>query len=215
MPQLRSETPPTPDISPQHSLLVELTREESAKARKFWDDAANVPELSPLAFTCWGLQLHSKDIKSLHHGIWVNDNIVNCFSRFLMASFDAVAIPNVEATIGTSTKRAVDGNEGKLNLNNVAFIFVPMCDGFHWRLGIAAAISETMYLYDPEGVKRCNERILDNLHRWLKTVVDKSEADSNFFTIAIQTNQTVIENGARAHEETRSSSNVGGQSAAP
>lgn len=179
--RMRCSTVPTHDISPQHPLPIDIRVEESAQARKYWEDAANSEGSSMLAFTCWGMQLCAIDIRSLHHGIWVNDNIMNCFSRFLMASFDAVIIPTVEAKIGISAKRTTPVNEGKLNVNNAGFIFVPMCDGVHWRVGIAAALTKTVYLYDPQGVKRCNERIMDRLMLWLQTVVAKSPPENNFF----------------------------------
>lgn len=115
---MRSISIPSPEVAPQHPLLDDLTTEEDRSMRKIWQDAGRAKGTELLTFQCWGMQLSARDIVSLQPGKWVNRNIVNFFARFLLASFDSVAIPPVEATISICTKRKIDGNEGTLELNN-------------------------------------------------------------------------------------------------
>ncbi|XP_050637330.1 sentrin-specific protease 1-like [Macaca thibetana thibetana] len=142
-------------IEKQKALALQLQNQEMEKEIKNVFRNGNKDEVLSEAFR---LTITRKDIQTLNHLNWLNDEIINFYMNMLMERSKEKGLPSVHAfnmffftKLKTAGYQAVKRWTKKVDVFSVDILLVPIHLGVHWCLAVVDFRKKNITYYDSMG----------------------------------------------------------------
>uniref|UniRef100_A0A8C0P988 SUMO specific peptidase 1 n=1 Tax=Canis lupus familiaris TaxID=9615 RepID=A0A8C0P988_CANLF len=142
-------------IEEQKALALQLQNQEMEKEIKNVFRNGNQDEVLSEAFR---LTITRKDIQTLNHLNWLNDEIINFYMNMLMERSKEKGLPSVHAfntffftKLKTAGYQAVKRWTKKVDVFSVDILLVPIHLGVHWCLAVVDFRKKNITYYDSMG----------------------------------------------------------------
>eukprot|EP00062_Callorhinchus_milii_P023222 gi/632981845/ref/XP_007907813.1/ PREDICTED: sentrin-specific protease 1-like [Callorhinchus milii] len=194
--RLRQQAKPTDrGTGGDDSLFVQLTEEmEEQVSRAF--RPGHPDEILSEAFR---LTITRKDIQTLNHLNWLNDEVINFYMNLLVVRSKTKGLPSVHTfntfffpKVKSDGYQAVKRWTKKVDVFATNIVLVPVHLGVHWCLAVIDFRKKTITYYDSMG--GCNDEACRILLRYLKQEsIDKKgkEFDTNGWTLCSKRSQEI------------------------
>lgn len=140
-----------------------------------------------------GTELHLKDFSTLGPRQWLNDEIINTYIEWIVDAANKAAVEEAKAlgeTVSTvpkfiahnsffwnnMKKKGPSSTTGLMRrkkapgdkLLEVDSVFVPICSGNHWTIGVVRPIAKTIEYFDSMGGQYMTKPFVQTMQEWLR-----------------------------------------------